>query len=196
MAHQVAVWITNLADTGVILPLSILLAITLWCLESVRSAWMFARSLIALLIVMTILKVVFISCGQVIGAGIISPSGHSSLAGFFYGALGILLWSKLKDWRGIVAGALMSLLVVAIAISRYLLDAHNIQEILVGTSMGILALCLFAHPYLRQPHQDLNLGRMGLVLIPVFALTYGTVLPAEHVLRQMIPYFRLGLCVA
>lgn len=196
MTHQITVWITNLADTGVVLPLSLLLAIMLWYLESLRSAWIFARALIVLLMVMTILKVVFISCGHAIGAGIISPSGHSSLGSFFYGTLGILLWAKLKDWRGILTGTILILLILAIAISRYLLGAHNVQEILVGTSMGILALSLFARPYLHQPHQKLSLGRLGLILIPVFALTYGTILPAERVLRLMIPYFNLGLCSA
>jgi len=196
MNPHLLVWITDLADTGVVLPLSALLIGLLWYLESVRSAWLFGRALVACLVTMAILKVLFISCGHAMGSSINSPSGHTSLGVFFYGTAAVLFWIKRPGFGGIIASVCMALLVCTIAISRLLLNAHNLPEVLVGGSVGALALALFAVPYLRQQHPGLRLGQMGLIIVPVFLLTYGTVLPAEQMLRNMLPMFHLDICSA
>lgn len=194
MNPHLLVWITDLADTGVVLPLSALLIGLLWYLESVRSAWLFGRALIACLAAMFVLKVLFISCGQAMGSSINSPSGHTSLGVFFYGTAAVLFWVKRPGFQGIVASICLALLICTIAISRLVLNAHNLPEVIVGGCVGAMALALFAFPYLRQKHPDLKLGKMGLIIVPVFLLTYGTVLPAEQMLRNMLPMFHLDIC--
>lgn len=196
MNPHLTVWITDLADTGVVLPLSALLVGLLWYLESAHSAWLFGRALLACLITMAVLKVIFISCGHAMGSSINSPSGHTSLGMFFYGTVAILFWVKRPGIQGILASSALALLVCAIAVSRLLLNAHNLPEVIVGACVGALALTLFAIPYLRQKHPSLKLKKLGLILVPVFILTYGTVLPAEQMLRQMLPLFHLDICSA
>lgn len=196
MNHHVILWITNLADSGVILPLAVLLTGALWYLESARAAWLYGRTFLLCLGVMTVLKVLFISCGHVIGSSIVSPSGHASLATLFFGSLAVLVWARRPGVAGVVIGIALIDLIIAIAISRVLLGAHNLPEVLVGVLIGLVALVLFAWPYLRLPHPDLRLRRLALVMLPAFLLTYGTILPAEHLLRDFIPLFNFGLCAA
>jgi membrane-associated phospholipid phosphatase len=187
-------WITDLADTGVVLPMAFLLIIVLWYLEHGRSAWLFARALLTCLVTMTIVKIFFLSCGHAIGSNIASPSGHTSMAFFFYGSVAVLFWARRPGLWGILIGVLTLLLVLLIGASRLVLHAHNVQEVIAGGFIGILCLIQFAWPYLHLSHPSLRLRRIALVLLPVFLLSYGTILPAENILRQITPMLSFGVC--
>jgi membrane-associated phospholipid phosphatase len=194
MNPQLALWITNFGDTGVILPLAALLILVLWRLESGRSAWTLARALLGCLATMTVLKILFISCGHSLGSQIESPSGHTSLATFFYGSLATLCWARRPGPLGLCAALATFALIVGVGVSRLILSAHNLPEVLLGGSIGALALAGFAVPYLKLPHQDLRLRHIALLLAPLFLLSYGTILPAEQMLRNFIPWLRLDVC--
>jgi drug/metabolite transporter (DMT)-like permease len=108
---------THLGDTAVILPLTGLLISILWRFESRRAAWLLLRALLACMVMMGTLKVVFLSCGYARGIGIVSPSGHSSLATFFYGVLAVLVWTRQQGtWRH--AAALFFIFVASAVFSR------------------------------------------------------------------------------
>jgi len=194
MNFQFAHWITNFGDTGVILPLATILLIALWRMESVQAAWVFARAIFICLASMALLKIFFLSCGHTLGSSIASPSGHTSLTSFFYGVIATLFWARSPGSLGIAAILATLALVLCVAFSRLVLGAHNLPEVLLGGSIGTLSLVCFAQPYLKLPHPDLRLGRIALLLVPLFLLTYGTILPAESMLRNLIPFFQIGIC--
>lgn len=187
-------WITNFGDTGVVLPLAVLLVCVLLYAESPRAAWLFARAMLGCVAVMTVLKIVFIACGQHFGLGITSPSGHASLTTMFYGALAVVVWAQPRPVLRMLAVSLTALLVLLVAVSRVLLHAHVPQEVLLGLLVGSVSLACFARPYLTMPHPVIRLRRVGVVLGAAFLISYGTVLPAEQMLRAYIPFFHIGVC--
>lgn len=194
MRLDLAGWITNFGDTGVVLPLSALLVIALWWLESGRSAWIFFRALLICLIGMALLKILFISCGHSLGSTIESPSGHTSLSAFFYGSIATLCWARRPGPIGLAAAIAALALTIAVGISRLMLNAHNLPEVILGGMVGALTLAGFTIPYLKIPHTDLRLRRVAILLLPIFLLTYGSILPAEQFLRDLIPRLNLQLC--
>lgn len=187
-------WITNLADTAVVLPLSLILIGVLWREESGRAAWLFGRALLLCLTAMATLKIVLLSCGQALGTQIASPSGHASLAVFFYGSLGTLAWARRPGGPGLCMMLAVVWLAVSIAMSRVVLGAHSATEVVIGFTVGSICLALFAWPYLRLAHPDLRLRRIALWLLPVFLLFYGSISPAEIMLRKLVPYFQAAVC--
>lgn len=195
MQQSVLHAITDLADSGLILPLCVLLAGLLFVAESRRSAWLFFRALLICLIIMTLLKIGFLSCGKAVGSEIHSPSGHASLATFFFGSLATVLFVRLRaPWRWI-APALALMLVILIGATRVALNAHNPAEVLLGTLVGALSLAAFTWPYLKQAHRQLPLKLLLLALGPLFLLCYGSALPAEELLHAMIPHLQPASCI-
>lgn len=73
------------------------------------------------------------------------PSGHAMVSTIFYGMLGYLIWTELRQrnktsWYVIVASILLILL---IGISRIYLGVHFATDVLGGFSMGGIWLLVF-----------------------------------------------------
>jgi len=194
--HDTLRAITDLADSGLILPLCALLAGVLWFVESRRSAWLFLRALLLCLIAMALLKIGFLSCGKAAGSAIHSPSGHASLATFFFGSLACVIFVRLTaPWRWVAPVATV-VLVIAIGLTRVLLGAHSPAEVIIGSAVGGLSLAAFVLPYLKLPRRRLSLRPLLLALGPLFLLCYGSALPAEELLHAMIPHLQPTICSA
>lgn len=194
MNHQWLRWITDFGDTGVVLPLAILVTCLIWYAESVRAAWLFSRTVLGCFIVMTVLKVLFLSCGHYLHWGIASPSGHASMSAVFYGSLAAVLWVQVAPrWRALVPLAAITL-IVAVAVSRVLLHDHTPQEVLLGLSVGSASALLFAWSYRRLQHPHLQAGKLGggaLLMLAAFTVFYGTILPSEQILRGYLSFLRI-----
>lgn len=188
--------ITDLADSGLILPLCVLLAAMLWFMESRRAAGLFIRALALCLLAMTVLKLGFLSCGEAIGSTVISPSGHTSLAVFFFGSVATLFHARQHGPARWIAPSLALALTLAIGETRIMLSAHNLAEVVFGACVGGLALTLFVRPYLRLSHPPLAAHRLLLAMLPVFLLCYGSALPAENLIRAFVPQLRPAACQA
>lgn len=187
--------ITNLADSGLILPLCALLACVLYR-ESRHAAWLFVRALFVCLVIMTLIKLVFLSCGKVFGSNIHSPSGHASLASFFFGSLAVVLYARMthpKRWLVLACAALMA---VVIGATRIALSAHSPLEVIIGGTIGAFCLALFVVPYLHMPHKHLPVRNIALMILPVFLLCYGSALPAEKLLFRIADHLRPVICPA
>ncbi|MDE2577806.1 MAG: phosphatase PAP2 family protein [Hyphomicrobiales bacterium] len=72
-----------------------------------------------------------------------SPSGHTALSTFFYGALAVAMLAQWRTGLARAGAALCGALVVAIALSRVALQVHTRSETLFGLVVGLLALWLF-----------------------------------------------------
>jgi membrane-associated phospholipid phosphatase len=189
-------WITDSGDSGVTLPLVLLLGALLWFAESHRAAWLLVRALLVCVALLTTLKLIFLSCGHVFALGIESPSGHACLTAFVYGAIAIVVWAQPRPALRILAVALATLIIVLVAVTRVLLGAHTPQEVALGGLAGLLTLVVFARPYLAMKHATIRMRHVAIVLGTAFAITYGTVLPAERYLRGYVPWLQIGVCRA
>lgn len=89
--------------------------------------------------------------GYVSAAGWSFPSGHSSAAMAVYGMACYLLWRLAPPaWR-LPSTALLAALIMAIGLSRILLQVHFVSDVLAGfaVSLAWLALCVAAAQRLR-----------------------------------------------
>ena len=81
-----------------------------------------------------------------------SPSGHTSLSTLVYGALALVTATDRAGLRSLLVIGAGAGLILAIEVSRLLLDAHSLPEVGLGIVIGILALALFSHEDLEVPN--------------------------------------------
>ena len=198
--HQLLLLITDTGDLMVTSALTMGLFVLLWRADDRRAALGLAASFATCLTIMTVLKVIFVSCGDYWHTGIHSPSGHTSISTVVYGALALVTDRiAAKTERFHPAAALAALLVAAIGLSRILLHAHNPREVLIGLAVGLSCLALFAwtaqisaRPLLVPP-----LWLLGLLVLVMFT-AHGQHAEAEGLLQRwtLLARERLGVCVA
>jgi membrane-associated phospholipid phosphatase len=189
-------WLTDMGESGMIVPLSAALFIVLWRVESSRAAWLFGRSMLLATLGIIALKLFFLCAGERLGSSIVSPSGHACMSSSFYGLCACLFWARQRNLLGMLGILAATALIVAIAISRVLIKAHTAPEVLLGSGLGLLSVALFAFAYLRQPPAPLRHTGVMLLLLPVCLLSYGLSFPGEELLRSTVPWLRSNLCCA
>jgi hypothetical protein len=80
-------------------------------------------------------------------------------------------------------------LILAIAVSRLLLDVHSVPEVGLGLLIGILSLALFSHQYLQGPNTEVwPLLVAASVLVSIL---HGRELHAEQFLHQITGYIQV-----
>jgi membrane-associated phospholipid phosphatase len=182
----VTVWLIELTDFGdlaVLIPLSAAILIWLLC-NSYRAAprWILALGLCIGLT--ALLKIAFHACPP--ADNIRSPSGHTSLSTLVYGALTLVsatAWPRLRRVLVIAGGAG---LILAIGVSRLLLDSHSVAEVGLGLVIGAVSLAMFSRQYLQAPTRKkwpllVAAGVLALVL-------HGRELHAEQFLHRITGY--------
>lgn len=92
-------WISDVGDSALLLPLSVLLVIALWHYQSKLAAATFVWAWAFCVAAVVILKVIFIACGPLWNLGIISPSGHASMSAAVFGAYGIVVARQVPRWQ-------------------------------------------------------------------------------------------------
>ncbi len=120
--------ISDAGDSAVLLPLALLLAAALWHYQGRVAAGTLVVALAACGVVMLVLKVTLIACGQVWNAGVVSPSGHAGMSTAVYGALGIIAARQAPRWQQPAIVLASWLFVGAIALSRVVVGAHSYAE--------------------------------------------------------------------
>jgi membrane-associated phospholipid phosphatase len=129
--------VTDLGDAILLLPASALVLGYLLYLRSGRAAIAWA-STVALCIGLTIVaKLAFLACGGWVSAlDIRSPSGHTSLSFTFYAGTALAISADKDRTTRLVLAGLSMLLVLAIAASRIVLEAHTASEVVTGLAIG------------------------------------------------------------
>lgn len=194
MSRDVLRVLTNFGDTAVVVPLSALLILLIWKLESRKAAWSLARATLACLVMMAALKFFLLSCSHATGLPASSPSGHAALTLFFYGSVATVAFVRQGRLARVVTVLLALGLIAAVAVSRVTLDAHTSLEVVTGLFVGLLSLAWFVNSYHELPHARIQLPVPALVLAPVLMLTLGKQLPAEQTLRYLVPNFQVSVC--
>jgi membrane-associated phospholipid phosphatase len=175
--------LTDFGDLAVLIPVSAVILI--WLVHnSSRAAprWIFALSVCIGLT--ALLKIAFHACPP--ADNMHSPSGHTSFSTLVYGALTLVsatAWPGLHRVLVIVGGAG---LILAIGVSRLLLDAHSVAEVGLGLVIGAVSLAMFSRQYVQAPTTKMW---PLLVVAGVLALVlHGRELHAEQFLHRITGY--------
>ena len=188
--------VSNLGDSAILLPLSLIVAAAIWRFQSQLAAAWFLGAVTLCAAVMAILKIAFVTCSHAWGTDIVSPSGHASLSAMFYGSLALVVARQVRPWQQalIVIGGCG--LIAAVAISRVVLRVHSPAEVLVGLTVGMAACALFAVQYLRRPAPPLSLVLLFAATVTAIFLLHGIHLHAEPLVWRIAPWLRqwTGAC--
>ena len=138
-----AAWhtVTRLGEAGILIPCALLLAGWLgFATRDWRPVLSWLLPLAAAVALTTVSKIAFLGFGLGIAAlDFTGFSGHSMFAAAVYPMLAYAVSARLGvAWR-IAAVGLAVLLALAIAVSRYWLDAHSPSEVVLGFALGAAA---------------------------------------------------------
>ena len=182
--------ITNLGDAALLLPASFLLFCHLrWRGDSKRA--MSLALVIAVCLTITILaKLAFLAVGvDCFYASVHSPSGHTSFSATFYGCCAALTTSDEAPLRRRFAWIAAVALVLAIAVSRVVVGAHNLAEVVIGLAIGLICVGLFLH-LTRERAPTAGLPQFALGIVALAIVLQGTHLTLEPLLQTIAD--RLG----
>lgn len=183
-------FVTNFGDLAVLLPLVTIFG--LWLLAVHRPLallwWLLA---VAFCIGGTgVLKMYFYVCPLI--EDLHSPSGHTSLSVLVYGALTVVAMLDTSRWRRWLIAALGALFITGIAVSRVLVDAHSVIEVVFGLGLGGISLGLFAYGYHRHPPADHRLWLLLVTFAAAMLLLNGDQLRAEELLHRLAVYLNIA----
>lgn len=189
-----AQFVSDFGDLAVVLPVAALVLV--WLLRTPGSrpmavAWVIAVAFCAGAI--GLLKIYFSVCST----GIVgSPSGHVATSILVYGGLALTIAVR---WRRMTVPAALAGagLVGALAVSRVVIGAHDIAEVLIGAAIGAAALAIFAKTVVRD--------RSAVPAKPILAsavlavvLLHGQQVQAEQLIRVLGRYLhaqQVGVCL-
>jgi membrane-associated phospholipid phosphatase len=136
--------ITNLGDSALLLPASVLLFCHLFWRGERSRALSFALALGACLAITVAAKLACVLLGiACFTPSLHSPSGHSSFSAVFYGCCAALVSSDDRPWRQRIVWIAVTGLILAIGVSRVLLGAHSSLEVAIGLAIGFACVRLF-----------------------------------------------------
>jgi membrane-associated phospholipid phosphatase len=181
--------LTEFGDAAVTLPLAA--AIGLWLLSSGarRATLWWGISIVLCSGVTAVSKIFFWGCPPI--SDLHSPSGHTSLSTLVYGATALIAAFAGGDWRPRVAIAAGLGFVLAIGVSRLLLDAHSVTEVLLGWLIGGASLALFGREYRNCGPTNARLAPLLLGNAVLALLLHGSQLHAEDLLHRITGYLRI-----
>ena len=178
--------VTNFGDLAVLLPMMVVM--TLWLIALGRPltvVWWFV-ALAFCISVTAILKVSFFVCPPL--SDLHSPSGHTSLSTVVYGSLTLAVAANFIGWRRVAITSAGAVFIVGIGISRILLQAHSIDEVVAGSVIGAAALALFGPQFWRHRPADLQMRPLVVVSVLLAVMLNGQNLRAEDTLHAIGVY--------
>ena len=175
--------LTNFGDLAVLLPLTAI--VTVW-LVTVRQprvlAWWLAA--VALCIGSTaLLKIYFFVCPP--AAALHSPSGHTSFSTLVYGAVTLAIVTAVTGWKRVAVLVSGVAFIVAIGVSRVIVEAHSVAEVVVGSMIGVTALGLFASQFWPRRPAEPRLRALLIASVTMMVVLNGQDLRAEDMLHAI-----------
>ncbi len=184
-------FVTDFGDTAVTLPLAALTLAFLLLSGWQRAALSLAIALAACGIAIGLTKLALESCGTpLLHTEITNPSGHAAVSTTVYGSLAMLFAGNIAAERRWIPIATAALLLIAIALSRVILDAHSMIEVALGLAIGLGALVLFYRALAAGPTVAIHGLWLALGAVAVIALMHGARWPIEDVVRVIVHLIR------
>jgi membrane-associated phospholipid phosphatase len=184
-------FVTDFGDTAVTLPLAALTLAFLLLSGWQRAALSLAIALAACGIAIGLTKLALESCGTpLLHTEITNPSGHAAVSTTVYGSLAMLFAGHVAAERRWIPIATAALLLIAIALSRVILDAHSSIEVALGLAIGLGALVLFHRSLAAGPTVAIHGLWLALGAVAVIALMHGARWPIEDIVRAIVHLIR------
>lgn len=184
-------FVTDFGDTAVTLPLAALTLAFLLLSGWQRAALSLAIALAACGIAIGLTKLALESCGTpLLHTEITNPSGHAAVSTTVYGSLAMLFAGNVTAERRWIPIATAALLLIAIALSRVILDAHSLIEVALGLAIGLGALVLFHRSVAAGPTVAIRGLWLALGAVAVIALMHGARWPIEDIVRAIVHLIR------
>lgn len=186
--------VTNLGDTAITMPLTLLTCCFLGAAHEIRLALSWGLTLLGFAGVVGALKLMSAACGQRLTIAVLmSPSGHTALSTAVYGALCLLIAYSSPSMVRVVVYAAGAFLIAGIAASRVVLGYHTPTEVSVGLVIGISAIACFRSLLAKWPPIALPTQRLAGAAIVTIVLLDGMRWPTERVLRDLARLLELIL---
>jgi membrane-associated phospholipid phosphatase len=170
--------IGNLGHSAILFPASLVFfGCLLWFGRRV-DAIAFGVGLTVCLLTTLVAKLAFHACeSEMPTFGIESPSGHASFSAVFYGCVALIVAAERPIWQrtGIYAGT--ALFVILVGVSRVVVQAHTLPDVIAGAFIGMIAILVFQ--ILRGPSRPF--------VIPFRVMAFA--IPASAVLVTAILVF-------
>jgi membrane-associated phospholipid phosphatase len=199
MLNAAATWITDFGDSAVLLPIAAAVLVILLVSHSRRSAISWAVAVGLCLATMVMLKLAMHACGRVVvpSGAITSPSGHAALSVMVYGGLAALAIMTLQraSYR-ILIGLAASIVIGAIAVSRVILLAHSVAEVVLGLIVGAVCVAVFVIGRRGVHLANFPLRHVAPVVLVLLIFLHGHRANAESLLISLAQVFRVstGAC--
>lgn len=189
-ARPLIVLVTEFGDVAVLIPLATTILIWLLLIRSFRSAAWWAVSVLLCSVIIFVLKLVFYQCAPI--PQLHSPSGHTSLSTLVYGAITLVTAVETKGLLQKMTLCAGICLILAIAASRSILNAHSVAEVGLGLVIGTGSLILFFRSY-----RQIEGGTLWvIILIAVSAMLttflHGRTFDAQTIVQNIAIYFRIS----
>ena len=185
-------YLTNLGDLAVLLPLSAL--VLAWLLFRPRwdAAFWWVLSVALCSAATAILKIFNNACPDAISA---NTSGHTSLSLLVYGAIFLLVSARYGKWQRAILASAGIALALAIAVSRVLVGAHSITEVVIGMTIGSASLAIFLIGFRRTFPVELPIWPLAVPAILVVLLLNGHQLETADIFQSFGGYLhQIGIC--
>jgi membrane-associated phospholipid phosphatase len=183
--------ITDLGDSALLLPASLIVLVYLWSAGYRRAALAWAAGLAGCVALTAVFKVAFLACGaEAPTLEIRSPSGHTAMSTAFYGGCAVLLAAGRPIASRAVAWIVAAVLISAIAVSRVLLHAHTAPEVAAGLLIGSSSLGLVAAGCFGLPAIGHRWKGIAAAVALLAVMTHGRHLNAEELLARIAQHLR------
>ena len=186
-----ALYLTDFADAGVMVPVCATTAVTLVLLRQRRIAVSWVAVTAAVWALMLVLKLSFVLCDSLScslpppSLGLVSPSGHVAASTAAYGGLlGLIFRSAGRSLRQSCLAAVV--IAIVVGITRVVLHEHTVSEVVVGGIVGIGGAVLFiiaSRGWLSGRRRAVLLGAVAASML-LFHGTHLTWEPAIHAMAS------------
>jgi membrane-associated phospholipid phosphatase len=182
--------VTNFGDLAILLPVAGIIALWLVAMRLPRAAlwWGVAAALCGG--GTAVLKIYLYACPPL--AELHSPSGHTALSTLVYGAVALIIAAEGTRWHRLLSYVAGTIVVLGIAVSRVLLQAHSPLETGIGLAIGIVALAVFAREYLARRSPEVSLRPLVVSVALLLVILHGQELRAEELLHAIGSYFQVA----
>ena len=187
---------TDLGDSAVTCTCAIASAVVFVIYKQRRAALAVTVAFFSTAALITFGKIsLYSQCGEIPDTffDLKSPSGHSALSIAVYGTLTIIVASSLRGNRRVVPYLLAIPLLTLIVVSRVVLGAHSVIDVLVGSTIGLIAWFGVWRIFLKGTVVHCPWLPFSVISLIVLGVLYGTHFPAEALIDRASHYIRVHI---